>query len=307
MHNFASDPYYLLKYYCLNFAFYAAAISGLLALGRTVCWADHWPYLVLLPVLISSNFYLMSAAALGYLALAMFTHGSVSCWHALYVPAGAYLGCLSATLMHNAAHRNIRPRAINALIGELCGLQQLLGFRGWAITHQLHHQNPDDPELDPHPPLELSFRSYIAQMKYSMRRVITAYYERRFGSSDAVLRTWRITEYILVVNRFLRAVFLFLLLGPLLFALLFAPSLVSNILLYCDFNYFTHRPTVGGGYEIMNLNSKFRHRVLNQVVFGAYFHLNHHVRPSSFNPMKAGVSRRRDSGTLQLTVAREGA
>jgi stearoyl-CoA desaturase (delta-9 desaturase) len=245
---------------------------------------------IALALVVSPSFLVMAGALLVLGALSV-----TSVWTPFspsllaLVPIGAVLGVLSAGWMHNAAHGNFRPRWLNPLVGELCGLQQLLGFRGWTLFHQMHHRDPDDPVLDPHPPAGHTYWGFVDQMKNLIQRCAARRFFQAHGDSPETRRIWRATVAFLFGGRFMRSVFVFNLLGPKLFVWLFGPSLLVNLLIYCHFNYATHRPRPDGTVEIINLDKGAGYRLLNFLTSGAYFHRNHHLRPGLFDPRRQSI------------------
>ena len=49
-------------------------------------------------------------------------------------------------------------------------------------------------------------------------------------------------------------------------------------------NYVTHETQSDGRVEIYNLDSNLYYRFVNYFGSGVYFHRNHHVNPTFFNP-----------------------
>jgi len=68
----------------------------------------------------------------------------------------------------------------------------------------------------------------------------------------------------------------------------YIPSYLSMTLFFAHFNYYTHRPRGKDSVEILNLNYNPFYKFLNFLSFGAYFHKNHHRKPSLFNPAGIG-------------------
>jgi stearoyl-CoA desaturase (delta-9 desaturase) len=211
---------------------------------------------------------------------------AITPWHAALVPLGLYLGVLSAVMIHNAAHMIMRPLWLNRLIGELCALHQLYGFAGWQIPHILHHQYPDEPGLDPHPPGDLTFRQFFFGMRRTLRECLGQAYFKVWKDWPGAERTWAAAKFYATYGMGLRLMFWMLLLGPTLFFTLFLPSYVANVLFFAHFNYYTHRPTADGGVAILNLDHNLYYNFINRVFFGVYYHSNHHRRASLFNPMR---------------------
>jgi stearoyl-CoA desaturase (delta-9 desaturase) len=68
----------------------------------------------------------------------------------LFFPVICHLQILCSAWIHNATHNNF-PRAVNRIVGELCGIVVLTRFASWEVIHQRHHRYSDDLERDPHP------------------------------------------------------------------------------------------------------------------------------------------------------------
>jgi fatty-acid desaturase len=285
---FRRDPAFFLKY---------NATSILLLLLTAGLLFHYWsalPFqagsllllLCLLPLALPNLWSILGSASL--LVLISLATGSlafaVSDWFWLLL--GCLVGLQSAYLMHNAAHESIKPAWLNRLVGELCGLQQLMGFPGWAVPHIIHHQYPDDPEKDPHPPEHLSFRQYLGRMLPSMARVAKNSYFELWGDNAQTRRYWRLTLSTSMLARYLRAVVLLLLLGTKLFVVCYMVSKLVNLLMYMHFNYYTHRPTQAGQMEILNLDHNLYYWFMNATMPGVYYHKNHHAKPSLFDARK---------------------
>ena len=71
-------------------------------------------------------------------------------WVPLLLVPGAYLAIMAHVFSHNASHGNF-PKAINRIVGEICGAIVVVKFASWEIVHRRHHRYSDDPERDPHP------------------------------------------------------------------------------------------------------------------------------------------------------------
>jgi len=154
-----------------------------------------------------------------------------------------------------------------------------------------HSLNPDDPERDPHPPLELTFWKFVREMKQTMRIVMTKNFFDQWGESKETKRIWAMVDFTLPINRYLRAVFIFLLFGPAIFVFVWIPSYLVNIVFYAHLNYATHQPNEDGDYEILDLNSSWYYRFMNVIGQGCYYHKTHHWKPTSINPQSINSTR----------------
>ena len=281
------DPFFFVKY---NIA--SILILGAASIFFYVSWSElreidnNWLlFLAILPLCLTNVWIILSSAVLVSVAAAWQGHFAVGPRELLLLPAvGIVVGLQSAWLMHNAAHESIKPAWLNRLVGELTGLHQLSGFPGWAVHHIIHHQNPDDPLKDPHPPALLKFREYFWQMGPLMARVAHNAYFELWGESEHTRRQWKMVVWTSLVCRYARNAFLLILLGPVAFVLGFIVSKLVNYAWYVHFNYYTHQPNEDGEIEILNLNHNFYYRLMNATMAGIYFHRNHHKKASLFNP-----------------------
>lgn len=288
--QFRSDKYFFLKYYLINLAFYSVACTLLIIAKNPFSGDFGWLWLLLLVPIVLPDFFVIVVG--GLLSVSCFLYLETFHWWYLWgLPLGAYLGVQSGTLMHNASHGNLRPKWINRICGELCGLHQLPGVLGWWVTHKIHHQYPDDPKNDPHPPLALSFWGFVRNMKGTMRTVMTNNYFDQWGENTETKRIWAMVDLTLPLNRFLRALFLFLLFGPALFVFLWIPSYLVNVLFYAHLNYATHRINNRGDFEVLDLDHNRFYRFMNLVGQGCYYHKTHHWRPTTINPQSLKPTR----------------
>ena len=109
------------------------------------------------------------------------------------IPAAVVFTFTATALLHNASHSNVRPAWINRPLGELMGLCQLVGFPDWTIIHVLHHQRPDDPVMDPHPPLGRGYWKFLLEMRASITTVLVSYYFKLWkadAESVGALAAW---------------------------------------------------------------------------------------------------------------------
>lgn len=201
------------------------------------------------------------------------------------------LGFLSASMMHNAAHLNFSKRWISELVGLLCGFHQGMPFKAWQTKHVLfHHRYPDNPELDPHPPMNDSFLKYIILMKYRIARSLEKNYYHQWGKSNKSQRDMGLTGITILLSIYSGFFVWFEVLGPKYFLLFFTTSNFVTLNIYHHFNYYTHRPTISGQHEVVDLD-KGIFKVLNWITFGSYFHRTHHRYPKIFNPGKISKTR----------------
>lgn len=285
---FIHDRYYLLKYYLLNLTILG---SGCLVLqlqwSRLQDFNHLWLWLIGLILFVLPNFSMIFFSGLFYLGLYLYSQPIVSISMALIlILSGTFVGIVSASMIHNASHNNFRPKRINRFLGELNGLFQLSGFAGWTISHTIHHSSPDDPIFDAHPPGTLTFRNYQNLMGTQMKNNLTKKYFDTFGRTLETERIWKTITILLPCVRYIRVLFVMMLLGPMAFTFFFATFKIVNALIFSDFNYRTHRPNQNGDIEILNLNHNLFYKFLNSISWGSYYHKNHHRKPNVLDPRK---------------------
>lgn len=240
-----------------------------------------------------------SAGVFAILCLALFfirgfsTSFSFHAYHLLLIPAGIYVGILSAILIHTAAHGSFKPRWLCRLTGEACATLQLYGFFGWKKAHVIHHAFSDDPINDPHPPGVLAYWKFARSMKESLVRVTDKFYYEQFGDTPEMKKIAKIEAIIRPGVVVLRVLFWYLLLGSEGFVFFFIPAHLAVVFFFIHFNYATHRPQADGTTEILNLSGGMYYRTMNFLFAGTYFHKNHHLKPYKFNPQHSELSTKR--------------
>lgn len=286
--QFRKDRFFFLKYNCVIIALTALGSLLLYFMGSSIRdTSNSWVlFLCILPLCFPNLWSILVSAISLAIAGTYLNLFSLSLLDVLWIPLGIVVGLQSAYLMHNAAHGNIRPKWLNRLVGEICGMQQLMGFPAWAVPHVIHHQYPDDPAKDPHPPEHLPFLQFLSQMGSFMGRIVQRNYLDQWGDNASTRRDWKLTGHTSTLSRFTRSAFLLLLLGPKVFVLCFMVSKVVNAVWYAHFNYYTHRPTADGKMEILNLDHNWYYRLINATMAGVYYHKNHHFKPILFDPRR---------------------
>jgi stearoyl-CoA desaturase (delta-9 desaturase) len=205
----------------------------------------------------------------------------------LLLPLACHFQILCSVWIHNCTHNNF-PRAINRLVGELCGVVVLTRFASWEIIHQRHHKYSDDPEDDPHPivPGYNGYFKYLAKTVVGVEQQLQRMYFETFGGKTP--ENVRYQKYRAVLSfstSFLLLPYLWCtFLGAPAFVLLFVPASLVGFFHLIHFNWSTHNPwSPHQDYQPVNIDSGF-YKIGNLLWHGIYFHGNHHQKTSLFNP-----------------------
>lgn len=282
---FKRDPYALLRHNLIMFVVYAALCVAAWWLIPRAEMSWPWAWVVCVALVGGPLLTMNILGCVGVLGLYLIgPYPAFSASHVMMVLLGIYAGLVSPALMHNAAHYNIRPKWLCVLIGEGLALHQLVGYKEWTILHTYHHAHPDDPERDPHPPLDSSFLKFALRMKGAAAAKFEKYYFEIWGDAPGYRKILGMTGVMIILNGMVRSAFWFLALGPLLYVVFFIVSYVTTNFVYCHFNYYTHRARADGGHEAVNLDDTWYYKLLNSCMWGVYYHKNHHLRPNTFNP-----------------------
>ena len=212
-------------------------------------------------------------------------------WHLvpMFVVA-AYIQVLCGVFIHNCTHSNW-PRAINRLVGEICGVIVMTRYASWEILHRRHHKYADDEEKDPHYVGPSFFRFLMETMLINLERNLQSqFFELWGGKTPENVRR----EQLRSVVSFGTMVVLFAtwhtLLGPAVFWAVFLPSALFGIVHVAHFNWATHdAKNPDGDYRPINIDSGL-FWLGNRLCFGLYYHANHHKKANMFNPMKMDPS-----------------
>lgn len=225
-------------------------------------------------------------AALGLMALTGH-QGVIAEWqpaHWLLLPLVTYLQIICSVFVHNACHKSF-PRAINRVMGELCGVVVLTRFASWEVIHQRHHRYSDDVEKDPHP-VERSYWKFLWHTIYNVEHQLQTIYFELFGDSPENRRYERRRAYVSYVTNLLLIFTWYTFLGSEAFFYLFVPASLLGFLHLVHFNWSTHNAFGydSGGFRPINLDTG-KYWIGNRIFFGIYMHKNHHDRPGVFHPL----------------------
>jgi len=250
------------------------------------------PYLHIRSFVINAIVSIVLCIAVYHLHSAEFYQLHFAWWHLALIPLGIYAGGLSAVFIHNATHGSFPLRWLNWWCGQLAGMHQLWGFMGWKLIHLVHHHYSDDVAMDPHPPAHWGFWQFTRRMFLHSSAKISERYREHWGMTR---RTRHLHRGVLITFLILSAtnlLFWYLLLGPEGFIFFYAPSYVTNHLLFAHINYYAHpKDPVTGKTEPGNMNHNLYYKLANLFWFGIYYHANHHRKPILFNPRKMQLAR----------------
>ena len=202
----------------------------------------------------------------------------------LVLPFAIHAQILCSVFVHNCTHNNF-PRAINRLVGELCGLVVLTRFASWEVIHQRHHRYSDDLERDPHPVCPSYWRFTLNSIVGVERQLQKIYYDL-FGDTPENRRYERLRAYGSYATNLIVIITWYALLGPVVFCLLFVPASVIGFLHIVHFNWSTHNAQARShDFKPVNLNHGY-YWLGNHLWHGIFMHANHHKRANLFNPAK---------------------
>jgi fatty acid desaturase len=242
----------------------------------------------------SARFYVAydSAYLTGALALMLALHAvgyrapvaELAWWQLGALPIATYLVIMAHVFIHNASHGNF-PKAINRIVGELCGVIVLTKFASWEITHRRHHRHTDDPRFDPHPATRRYWPYALATLINVEKQLQQQYFEIH-GDTPATRRYEKVRSVLSFVSGLTIAAAWLMLLGAPLFFVVYLPAFVFAALFVIFFNWAGHNAhTPSETIEPANLDSGI-FWLLNRMFFGIFYHANHHKMAMLFNPMK---------------------
>lgn len=253
LNKFKNDPYHLLRYCLHHIIFFSAMGAMLLFIRENIFSFDFNKY---------------------YIALFFSTF---------------FLWGLPSSLLHNCAHKNIKPAKLNDLIGEIIGSFMLYGFRGFRLGHLYHHKFPDNPMWDPHPPAGYSyFKFMLAPVKDTLRVIERGYYQN-FGNTPLSRKSIKYQIYLFYLSGVARLFFWFTLFKLNGFLYFYLPIYFGNIIIFSHINFATHITHDDGSCEIINLTQGLYYKVVNSLSYNGYYHKSHHLRPQLFDPKKAVI------------------
>jgi fatty acid desaturase len=225
----------------------------------------------------------------------------LSWWHLLGFPPALYVMIMAHVFIHNASHGNF-PKAINRIVGEICGLMVITRFASWEIVHRRHHRYSDDPLRDPHP-AQRGYWRYAYDTIVNVELQLRQQYYDVHGDNAETRRyeTWRgrlsFTTGLLLILTW------YLLIGESGFFLFMVPASVGAGLFVIHFNWSGHNAHRDEGkIEPTNLDYGW-YWLGNRIFFGIYYHGNHHKMAAVFNPMKMPKKRAKRGEEPELEAA----
>ncbi len=204
-------------------------------------------------------------------------------WQVLLLPIGLIIGVKMPVLIHNCVHGNMKPKIMNQIAGELAGVYVLLSMAAFELNHFMHHAHSDS-HLDPHNPHKRSFIPFFFANNFGGTRVVLHKYFQFHGKTATNKRLFELVCVLHFLNVPLRLMFWVFLLGPTLFVTFFIPSYLFHMFVFAHINYKTHETKDNGEVVLYNLNSNVYYRFVNYFGSGVYFHKNHHLNPTHYNP-----------------------
>ena len=286
LRKFRDFKFYLLKY---EFSHLLILSLGIFIFSALNLW--HFKSFSLLFLICSP---LLINGPIGYLVMTglvfhfLIPESSLSHLYSngLLMVLGICTGFCHMQIVHNSSHHLFKPRWLNRIIGELCSIQFFGTFLGFTVLHMKHHSYADHLDFDPHPNLGSGFFPYVKKLSFTMKESFKKEYFTNHGQSLLTKRIWIIYCLLIPIRHYLRALFLLIFFGPIGFLFFMVPSLIANHWIFAHLNYYAHLRQDDGNVEILNLNKKFSHRILDFLTIGAYHHANHHKNPNYFNPSK---------------------
>lgn len=214
-------------------------------------------------------------------------------WLPLLLPVTTYVAIMAHVFIHNASHGNF-PKAINRVVGEICGVIVLTKFASWEIVHRRHHRYSDDPERDPHP-AEPRYWPYAWNTLINVEKQLQQQYFDLYGDTPETRRHEKIRSVLSFVSGVALLGGWLALLGAPVFFVLYLPAFVLAALFVIFFNWAGHNAHVPGAkIEPTNIDHGV-FWILNRIFFGIFYHGNHHKMAMLFNPMHMPTRARGDA------------
>jgi stearoyl-CoA desaturase (delta-9 desaturase) len=214
-------------------------------------------------------------------------NGLIQSWDHRYwllLPLACHAQILCSVFIHNATHNNF-PRAVNRIVGELCGAVVLTRFASWEVIHQRHHRFSDDLDRDPHPVVS-GYWSFLFKTVVGVEMQLQKIYFELFGDTPKNREYEKRRAYVSYATNLLLIATWYFFLGPWAFFLLFVPASVVGFLHLVHFNWSTHNAfSPEKDFKPVNLDHGY-YKLGNLIWFGIYMHANHHKRANMFNPAK---------------------
>jgi len=277
--GFKANKRYLNNYY-ITVITVLAVVNVVLFYSKPPSW-DLLCYAPAFVMFAIPNIYLAILAWLYSVVVSVF-RADFDLLYIMSIPIAMTITFTATAFLHNASHSSGKPLWLNRPLGEFMALWQLVGFPDWTIVHMMHHKHPDDPVLDPHPPMDKSYWKYLLELRQCVTVVFAKNYFELWGNNDESLKTLKELGWLSKIATGLKTVLWFLVLGSQLFTFFFAFSAVFKMLHFAWFNYATHVYTENGPV-IVDLDQGF-YKFINFVAFGLYFHKSHHIRAGLYNP-----------------------
>jgi len=202
----------------------------------------------------------------------------------LLLPLAIHAQILCSVFIHNCTHNNF-PRAVNRLVGEICGFVVLTRFASWEVIHQRHHRFSDDVERDPHPVVS-GYWSFLVKTVVGVEKQLQKIYFEIYGDTAENRAFEKRRAYVSYATNILLIATWYVFLGPIAFWFFFVPSSVIGFLHLVHFNWSTHNAfSTDLDFRPVNLDHGY-YKIGNLVWFGIYMHANHHKRANLFNPAR---------------------
>ncbi|EDM79341.1 hypothetical protein PPSIR1_02271 [Plesiocystis pacifica SIR-1] len=229
---------------------------------------------------------LATMLALGWQGLTP-TWAEFNWWWLLALPLVTHLHILASVFIHNCSHGNF-PKAINRLVGELCGIIVLTRYASWEIIHRRHHKYSDDLDKDPHPLTKetAGYWKFTWHTITNVERQLQMQFFDLYGDTEENRSFEKRRAFTSYATNIVLIACWYVFLGPVGFFLFFLPASVIGFLHINHFNWCTHNAhKPEEGYFPVNLDHGY-YWVGNRIWFGIYYHGYHHKQANLFNPMR---------------------